>query len=79
VGDADTAFTISLVGVGAVVYFLPALIAVRRDHENDSAIILLNLLLGWTVVGWVVALVWAVLADQERTDRPRQYGHPRRR
>ncbi len=43
------------------VYFLPTLIAFLRQHKNKLAIFLLNLLLGWTVLGWVVSLVWSVM------------------
>ena len=43
------------------VYFLPSLIAFLRDHKNKIAIFLLNLLLGWTVLGWVSSLVWSVM------------------
>ena len=42
-------------------YFLPTLIAFLRRHKNKLAIFLLNLLLGWTVLGWVVSLVWSVI------------------
>jgi hypothetical protein len=42
-----------------VAYFLPALIAHVREHNNTLAIFVLNLLLGWSFFGWVVALVWA--------------------
>ncbi len=42
-------------------YFLPTLIAFLRQHKNSLAIFLLNLLLGWTVLGWVVSLVWSVM------------------
>ncbi len=41
------------------VYFLPALIARDRKHHNAAAIFVLNLLLGWTLLGWVAALIWA--------------------
>lgn len=41
-------------------YFLPTAIASSRDHNNLGPIFLLNLILGWTLVGWVVALVWSV-------------------
>lgn len=41
-----------------VIYFLPSLAA--SGHPNALAIFLLNLFLGWTFVGWVMALVWAV-------------------
>ena len=43
------------------IYFLPTLLAFLRQHKNKLAIFLLNLLLGWTVLGWVVSLVWSVM------------------
>ena len=42
------------------VYFLPTIIALMRRKRNGCAIALLNLFLGWSVIGWVVALVWSV-------------------
>jgi hypothetical protein len=42
-------------------YFLPSIIG--RNKRNFAAIFLLNLLLGWTVIGWIVALVWALTVD----------------
>ncbi len=42
-------------------YFLPSLIAFLRQHKNKLAVFLLNLLLGWTVLGWVASLVWSVI------------------
>jgi Superinfection immunity protein len=44
-------------------YFLPSLVSVLRHKRNAEAIFVLNLLLGWTLVGWVIALVWAVTVD----------------
>jgi hypothetical protein len=41
-------------------YFLPAIIAAVRHTHNASGILLLNLFLGWTVVGWCVALLMAI-------------------
>jgi hypothetical protein len=38
-------------------YFLPTIVAFR--HRNQTAIFILNLFLGWTFIGWVLALVWA--------------------
>ena len=48
-----------LVGLILFMYFLPALVAWKRRHKNSSAIGVLNLLLGWTMIGWVGSLVWA--------------------
>jgi len=44
-------------------YFVPSLIALIRGRTNTGAIIVLNVFLGWTLVGWVVSLVWAVATD----------------
>jgi hypothetical protein len=40
-------------------YFMPTLIAAIRQHCSLLAIFVLNLLLGWTVISWLIALVWA--------------------
>lgn len=49
-----------------VAYFLPTLFAVVRFRNNTLAIFTLNLFAGWTLIGWVVALVWSVA----REDKP---------
>ncbi len=41
-------------------YFVPALLASSRNHPRSQAIWVVNVLVGWTVVGWVVCLVWAL-------------------
>ena len=43
-------------------YMLPWLVAWNRGHHQTLAIFALNLLLGWMVLGWIVALVWALTA-----------------
>lgn len=40
-------------------YFAPTIGAVLFKHRNVAAIGILNLFLGWTLLGWVAALVWA--------------------
>ncbi|XBQ15827.1 MAG: superinfection immunity protein [Oceanicaulis sp.] len=47
-------------------YFLPAFIAALRAHPDHLAIFFLNLFLGWTLIGWVVSLVWAVTGIAHR-------------
>jgi hypothetical protein len=54
--------------VGLCVYFLPTIVASHRHHPNAIGIFILNLFLGWSVVGWVVSLVWA--ASGPRGDDP---------
>ena len=45
----------------AAAYFLPAIVAHARRHRQVPAIFVLNLLLGWSVFGWIGALIWAVV------------------
>ena len=51
--------------LGIAAYFIPALVAARRSHHNQGAILALNLFLGWTFFGWVIALVWALSRQSE--------------
>jgi len=50
-------------GFGFFMYFLPSIIAVVRSKRDTLAIFLLNLFLGWSVIGWFVALIWAAKND----------------
>lgn len=43
-------------------YFMPTLIARDREHHNAGAIFVVNLLAGWMLIGWFVALVWSFTA-----------------
>lgn len=52
-----------LIIVICAVYFAPALIGGQK--RNAGAIFALNLFLGWTFIGWVIALVWALTKDRE--------------
>ena len=50
-------------GLPFVMYFLPSIIALARGKRDLLAIFLLNFFLGWTVIGWLVALIWAAKHD----------------
>lgn len=45
--------------LGMLAYNLPLFVAMSREHNNTVGIGVLNFFLGWTVLGWVGALVWA--------------------
>jgi hypothetical protein len=52
-----------LILIGAIafiIHFLPAFVAGTRRVQNFWWIFLVNLFLGWTLIGWVIALVWAL-------------------
>jgi hypothetical protein len=55
----ETLGSIGLLLLVGVIYILPAYIARQRGHRNREAITVLNILAGWTVLGWIIALVWA--------------------
>ena len=51
-----------LATVFLLLYFIPTIVAAMREHHQQGAIFMLNLLLGWTVLGWAAALIWACTA-----------------
>lgn len=55
--------------VGSVIvlalYFLPSIIAASRKKKNTGAIFVVNFFLGWTLIGWVVALAWSVTHEEK--------------
>jgi len=56
-------FFFPIFGFGFLFYFLPSIIAAARSKRDLVSIFVLNLLLGWTAIGWVIALVWALTVD----------------
>jgi hypothetical protein len=59
-----------LATIGSLGYLLPWGIAYSRKHPNAAGIFAVNLLLGWTVVGWILALAWAVRTLQPVKNQP---------
>ena len=55
----------ALITILSLFYFLPFAIAFYKKRVNTGAIFALNLFLGWTLIGWVISLVWAL--KDERT------------
>jgi hypothetical protein len=62
-GIASLLMIVFLLGV-AILYFVPIIVACVRHHPNTPAIVLLNLLAGWTFIGWVGSLVWSLTNPQ---------------
>lgn len=59
----EAVLVIAAAGVAIGVYFIPSFVAGGRNHRNANAILALNLLLGWTFLGWAIALIWALTAN----------------
>jgi hypothetical protein len=49
----------------AALYFLPTIIAVAQHRSNAALVAVVNVLLGWSLIGWVVALVMALTKDAQ--------------
>ncbi len=62
--DQDTVLVIMLI-VGICFYFIPSIIALLRMKKNLVAIIALNFFLGWSLIGWVISLVWSLSSDSK--------------
>lgn len=56
------------------VYLLPAIVAKNRNHTQIIPILVLNILLGWTLIVWVGCLVWALIKEKDPiiVDNPTQ-------
>lgn len=48
-----------------LLYLFPSFVATGRKNRRAGQIFALNLFLGWTFIGWVVALIWAIGKDRE--------------
>ena len=60
--DSDPAillFILTLILLALISYFLPTVVASIRRHTDKGPIFVINLFLGWSLIGWVVALAWA--------------------
>jgi hypothetical protein len=45
----------------ALIYFLPTIVAANRGHDV-AGVLLLNLFFGWTGIGWLAMMLWALLS-----------------
>jgi Superinfection immunity protein len=61
VGEYAIDFAVGIIGL--LIYFTPSISAALRGKKNAFAIFMLNFLLGWTFIGWVIAMVWACTKD----------------
>lgn len=59
------AIFIVVIILGCVFYFLPTIIAILSGKNNAIAIGALNFFLGWTLLGWVVSLVWSLSSESK--------------
>lgn len=68
-------FGVSILAAG-LIYFTPTFVAAKRGHSNLTSIFLLNLLLGWAILGWIVALIWSVSSQARPMSAPHRQPEP---
>ncbi len=49
---------------GLLIYFVPSVIAAARHHEHFLWVLVLNIVLGWSGIAWVVLIIWAILGER---------------
>ncbi len=65
-GDLMAPVNLLLFAIAVAVYLLPTALAVYRDCTATVWITLLNVFLGWTILGWFVAIGWAAGGKAEK-------------
>jgi len=66
-------FVLLLIVIGFYVYMLPTFTAYKRNHPQKFWIMMLNLFLGNTVLGWIAALIWARSGEEITNARSVHY------
>jgi hypothetical protein len=74
-----TAGLLIFVVIPILLYCLPAIAAKRRNHNNYGSILILNLFLGWTLIGWIAALIWAASDNVAYCERELKFDRVRKR
>lgn len=60
----DVAMIIAVI-LGVLVYVIPTLVAWSMSSKGIRWVAIINVLLGWTVIGWIIALIWALVASKD--------------
>jgi hypothetical protein len=73
--EAHMFLTFAILFLIIVFYLLPCVIASTRKTGHQGAIFFINMLFGWTVLGWIAALIWAVVEKPVIRGLARQGDH----
>jgi Superinfection immunity protein len=62
-GPLDVVLFLLSFALVAAMYFAPTLVARYRKKSNATSIAVVNFFFGWTLLGWVICLAWALMQD----------------
>ena len=54
--------------IGLAIYFVPVIVAYIRKHNNTIPITIMTIFIGWTFLGWLAALLWALNSDVQEEE-----------
>jgi len=57
-------WAVLFIGIGFAVYFLPSIVAWNKGDR--WSVVAINFFLGWTLIGWVIALAWGLKQDKSQ-------------
>ena len=57
-------FVLIIAIAAMVVYVAPSIIALKRKVRNKEILVVLNLIFGWTLAGWVGCLIWSLVEQK---------------
>lgn len=55
--------------ISLTIYMIPSINAYFRKHKQLKLIIVGNILFGWTIIGWVYALIWSFREKKVQEDK----------
>lgn len=61
--QSGSLFMVGVVFIGG--YFVPTIVAQTRNMPNVGGVLIVNLLTGWTGIGWIIALVMACMQKSQ--------------
>ena len=47
------------------IIFIPTSVALFKDSSKKLGIFLVNLLAGWTGIGWIIVFIWAFVSESQ--------------
>lgn len=57
-----------------IIYFLPTIIGFWKEKYNKNSILIINLLTGWSVIGWIISVILVASSKEDNLNKKSTYG-----
>ncbi|MBA3175216.1 superinfection immunity protein [Salmonella enterica] len=54
--------------ISLIIYIIPLVIALLRQHNSVVMLIILNVLFGWIFILWIILILWAMFGDNQKNE-----------